>query len=996
MSASGGVVIDPSLSAALADALSLSGPGSASAVASGTVAWRFELDPARVQFLSAGQTLTATWRLQFSDDSGSASATTTRDVVVTIVGANDALSVTPIDTTGTVSEDGASGSPGRLRDSGSIAFADPDAGDRVRASVALQEIQRSGGALADAALDAALAQALRLSGAGTGGGDNAGTLIWNFELDPALVQSLTAGQSVTVTWRVSFGDGSGQAGGSRAQDISVTLEGARDAPAIGAADTSGSVTSGMASGTPPRLRDSGTLDFATVDAGQRVRAQVTLVRSSASEGAAVSAELAQGLTTALTLAGDGAGSGAAGGTLRWDFALDDALARYLDAGQTVTATWRLVFADEAGGDGPTTTRDVTVTLHGANDAPVITATDAEGEVVEDQRSGTPAMLRDRGRLDFADPDAGDRVYVAPPQSLGFTTTGGPDLQSAAGQALKNTLAGALTLSGPGTGATATATAAASGSVEWAFALDDSLVQFLGPGQSVTATWRIGFSDEPGSLETAAYRDVVVTVRGANDAPQLTPLQVEARLNEDSGAGTPLRLSQKGSIAFADTDAGQHVRASVDLVDVIDSGGAAVGPALRAAFATALGLSGPAADAPARGGALQWSFGLDAALVQSLAPGQSLRAVWRVSFTDDSGSTDATTSQDVAITIDGANDAPVLTVVDVTGSVTEDQTAPGSTQLRDQGSLRYADDDAGSRVRASASFVGAQASGGAVIGAALRQALAGALSLTGDGAAAGTLTWDFALDNALVQSLGQDQSVVATWRLALDDGTGTGTATQDIVVTIHGANDAIQLLPGKSDGGVTQGQVDPVSGRLRDQGTLAYADGDSGDRARVDSFGLADVQGTAGVDLGSAAGRALRDALAAALALGTPADGALPWSFELDNRLARFLGARDVVTATWRVGLGDGSARPRPRPTRTSSSRSPAPTTRPMSRPRGPCSNCPRTVSRTPRVGWWNRVRSALPTRTPATSCARASARRPSRARRARRRTPRSTPRSRGR
>lgn len=900
---SGGVVVSAALADALTGALTLSGPGTETAAAEGLVNWRFELDPALVQFLSAGQSLTATWRLQFSDDSGTANAATFRDVAVTITGANDALALTPVDITGTMSEDGASGTPSRLRDSGTIAFTDPDAGDRVRASVTLHEIRRAGEAAADAALDAALAQALRLSGAGTGEGTNTGILAWHFELDPALAQSLAAGQSVSATWRVSFGDGSGLPEGTRTQDITVTIEGAPDAPAIGSADTSGGVTEDITSGSPARLRDSGTIEFSAVDATQRVRAQVSLLGSSAAGGAGVSAELAQALPAALTLSGDGIGEAVAAGQLRWDFALDNSLAQYLDAGQAVFTTWRIVFAGETGTAGSTAARDVTVTLRGANDAPAITVIDATGEVREDLVSGTPAWLRDRGSLAFADPDSGDRVYIAPPKSIRFLGVGGVNLESVAGQALKNALAGALTLSGAGTGSTP---AAAAGSVEWTFALDNTLTQFMGPGQSVSTTWRIGFSDEPSSLEPASVQDVVVTVHGTNDAPQVTPLKVTARIGEDDGTGTPARLVEKGSVTFADVDAGQSVRASVGLVDANGSGGAAVSPALRAALAGALELSGPAASTAARAGTLAWTFGLDASLVQALAPGQGLQATWRVSFTDDSGDADATTTQDIVITIDGANDAPVLTLVDVAGSVTEDLTAPGSDQLRDRGSLRYADDDAGSRIRASASFVGAQPGGGAVIGDALRQALADALRLSGDGAAAGTLTWDFALDNTLVQPLGQGQSVIATWRLAVSDGAGNGTATQDIVVTIHGTNDAVQARPGDAAGSVAQGQVDPASGRLRDQGALAYADGDSGDRVRVEAFGLASVQATPGIDLDSTAGRALRAALVAALELGTPADGTLPWTFALDDRFTRFLGTRDVVTATWRVGLGDGS------------------------------------------------------------------------------------------
>ena len=93
---------------------------------------------------------------------------------------------------------------------------------------------------------------------------------------------------------------------------------------------------------------------------------------------------------------------------------------------------------------------------------------------------------------------------------------------------------------------------------------------------------------------------------------------------------------------------------------------------------------------------------------------------------------------------------------------------------------------------------------------------------------------------------------------------------------------MQARPGDATGSVNQGQVDPASGRLRDQGALAYADGDSSDRVRVEAFALSSVQASAGVDLDATAGKALREALAAALEFGTPADGTLPWTFALDE------------------------------------------------------------------------------------------------------------------
>ena len=71
----------------------------------------------------------------------------------------------------------------RLRAAGSLAFSDPDVGDRVQATAALHGLSASAGVNLSPALTDALAQALTLSGAGTAGAAENGTVGWAFELD---------------------------------------------------------------------------------------------------------------------------------------------------------------------------------------------------------------------------------------------------------------------------------------------------------------------------------------------------------------------------------------------------------------------------------------------------------------------------------------------------------------------------------------------------------------------------------------------------------------------------------------------------------------------------------------------------------------------------------------------------------------------------------------------------------------------------------------------
>lgn len=842
LSATSGLAIGPTLTTALAQAMTLEGAGTDGAAESGRVSWAFGLDNGLVQHLGKGDAITAIWRMSLTDDSGSTRATSFRDLVVTITGANDAPAIVSVDVLGGVTAGVTTGTPALLRDSGSIDFTDVDATDLLSAGVALHGVVRGNGAPADAALDAALAQALTLTGPGATTKANAGTLVWAFALDSALAQSLAPGQTVTATWRVSLGDDSGGPDAIRTQDVVVTLTGANDAPSIVAADLDGEVVEDTTSGTPALLRDSGTLVFADSDSGQLVRADVVWLGSSASAGVTVSSALAQALASALTLSGDGLGAGTPAGTLRWDFALDDALAQTLGAGDRVTGTWRIRLDDGSGGAGAVSTRDLHITVVGANDAPAVLSADLEGAVTEDLTAGAPAMLREAGTLAWADADATDlaRVSVATP-----TMTGSPGvlLDHPDGFALSMALAQALTVSGPGTGATAAA--AAGGSVGWVFALDPAYTQFLGADESVTVTWRLTLTDDSGRPNASTARDLVITIHGRNDMPTVSAVDVEGTVGADQVTGSPARLRDSGSVHFSDPDRLDRVQASVALQGVVRHGGAPADAALDDALAQALTLSGPGSSAPSPAGTLGWAFELDPAFAQALAPGQTVTATWRISFTDDSGGPGTNRTQDVSITIIGANDAPVVGAADLTGLLTEDMPSGEPGQLRDGGTLAFSDPDAGQRVRAEFVWLGSSASAGLTVSGALADALRNALTLSGDGlgagAAAGTLRWDVALDNALVQSLGAGDSVVARWQLRLADDANPGGAvvTRELTVTVEGRNDAPTDLGESRDVGLGQ----TVSGPLLTANS-SDVDGDTLRLHSVDGVGFSELAASA--------------------------------------------------------------------------------------------------------------------------------------------------------
>ena len=95
--------------------------------------------------------------------------------------------------------------------------------------------------------------------------------------------------------------------------------------------------------------------------------------------------------------------------------------------------------------------------------------------------------------------------------------------------------------------------------------------------------------------------------------------------------------------------------------------------------------------------------------------------------------------------------------------------------------------------------------------------------TGDGI--GQVTWLFAANNVLRQSLGAGQVLVQTYTVVIDDGRG-GTASQLVTITINGTNDAA-VITGETTGAVVEagGVNNAIPGTPTDSGNLDATDVD---------------------------------------------------------------------------------------------------------------------------------------------------------------------------
>ncbi|MGO4605374.1 VCBS domain-containing protein, partial [Variovorax sp. 2RAF20] len=761
--------------------------------------WYFQYQPhaADFQYLAAGETATDTFSYQVTDaDGGTGLATAT----ITITGTNDGPVITAQDLVGAVSEQIAPS--GTLSDSGVIGFSDLDLSD-------VHLVSATGTPVGSVLGSLTAVKNVDTTGTGTGG-----QLTWTYTVDASAVEYLAAGQTRVESFTITVND---QHGGIVTRQIDVTITGTNDAPTIGTADAAAAVTEDAAT---PTLSDSGTITFDDVDLSDAHSVSVA-----AGSGNTLGGVLTAGVSDAATGAGDG--------TVSWNYSVANAATQYLAQGQTVTETFTVTIND---GHGGTVNQQITVTVTGTNDVPVIGGV-ASGAVTED--ASTP-NLSTSGALTIADVDQGQSSFAAQAGTAGSHGYG-------------------------------SFTLAANGSWTYTANNGQAAIQQLGAGQTISDSFTAVSSDG------TASQVVTVTITGTNDVPLIGGVASGA-VTED--ASMP-NLSTGGALTIADVDAGQSSFAAQagtagssgygnfslatdgtwtyaadnsqsaiqqlgagqsisDSFTAVSSDGTAsqvvtvtitgtndvpviggvasgavtedgsapnlstggalmivdvdAGQSSFAAQASTAGSNGYGSFTLAADGSWTYTADNSQAAIQQLAAGQSISD----SFT--AVSSDGTASQVVTVSITGTNDVPVIGGV-VSGAVTEDASTPN---LSTSGALTIADVDAGqSNFAPQASTAGSNGYG--------------SFALAADG------NWTYTADNsqAAIQQLGAGQSISDSFTAVSSDG----TANQVVTVTITGTND-VPTIGGVASATV-QEDVAVSGGSLAASGALTIADMDAG-------------------------------------------------------------------------------------------------------------------------------------------------------------------------
>ncbi|MGD2171570.1 MAG: VCBS domain-containing protein, partial [Gammaproteobacteria bacterium] len=203
-----GLVLTPTQQAAIVNAFTISpDPGNTN---DGTINWDYTIANSDLDFLANGDTITVVFRLTVDDGNG---GTAYQDVVITIVGSNDAPVIGGVGS-GSVSEN-VDVTSGNIVATGSLTISDPDTGESSFVAATVNGLYGN----------------LVIDSAGN----------WRYSADNGLaeIQALVGGQTLIDTLTVTTADGS-------SYDVVITITGTDDA-----SSSTGSSGIGTAGYVPP-------------------------------------------------------------------------------------------------------------------------------------------------------------------------------------------------------------------------------------------------------------------------------------------------------------------------------------------------------------------------------------------------------------------------------------------------------------------------------------------------------------------------------------------------------------------------------------------------------------------------------------------------------------------------------------------------------------------------------------------------------------------------
>ncbi|MDP0561538.1 MAG: tandem-95 repeat protein [Candidatus Endonucleobacter sp. (ex Gigantidas childressi)] len=260
--------------------------------------------------------------------------------------------------------------------------------------------------------------------------------------------------------------------------LSITITGTNDQPVIDLINASGTLEE---SNSTTGLSTTGTLSFTELDSGDIV----TVSKSDTSitwNGGDLTSSLSASLMSGFVISNSG-----------WSYSTSANL-DFLGEDETIILKYNVIGTDNSGsGNAASAGEEVTVTITGTNDQPVIDSITTTGTLVEGD--GTD-ILSTTGALSFTELDSGDTVTIS--KSDTSITWNGGDLTSS----ISTNLLNGFVVSNEG----------------WSYNTNVNL-DFLGKDQTIVLKYNVIATDNSGATNAeSADEEITVIITGTNDAP----------------------------------------------------------------------------------------------------------------------------------------------------------------------------------------------------------------------------------------------------------------------------------------------------------------------------------------------------------------------------------------------------------------------------------------------------------------------------------------------
>ena len=694
--------------------------------------------------------------------------------------------------------------------SGTVNYIDLNPGDRPSVSTQFSSFiyQNAQGANVTATLTAEQLVAIKaievpLSVVQDPNGRNIGQATWTYNIADGAFDFLAAGETVTLTYLARVDNNYAPNNETTFVPFTIVVTGTNDKPTLSA--TGGTITERIGTGNTAVDTVTGSITFADVDLTDRpvVSAAISTTdpfRYYDAQGNDVTATLTPAQLAAILVVEvplsvvQGAGN-THNGSASWTYSIEDSKFDFIAKGETLTLNYVAQVDD---GHGGVVSTPITVSIQGAdvvvtgtNDVPtIVTTSDAFAElsnINQPNPTGSTALHTAFGTISFTDVDLTDRpVASAAFTAFSYLNATSFDVTS---QLTAKQLAAIAAVDEPLT-VVQTPGNTNDGSASWSYSTADGAFDFLAYGEILTLTYTAAVDDGHGGVVT---KPITVTVTGSNDTAEITSAPQTATITERADthdSATPDTAS--GAITFSDADL-------TDTHDVeitsVNASGVLTGLANGTVQLSWLSLGPLANSTDGVQGSKIWSFSAPDSYFDYLADGETVTLTYTVEVDDHHG---GATSQDVVVTVNGSNDAPLIADIAQQGLAEQTDAAPLATTIP----VTFTDLDL-TDVGHSATITGAVATGTttglALDETALIELVAPGAVTKAAGSSAGSVDLLFSAASTAFDYLAKGEVLTLTYTVSIDDGDG-GVTPQSFVVAVTGTNDAPSIV----------GEVDPLA------------------------------------------------------------------------------------------------------------------------------------------------------------------------------------------